>query len=105
MIVFMECKRKLGLKKIKFHTSNADYAGTDDYISIKLKIPTEGGEEVTCETGYLDNAGDDRERGRTDVYKPSSDPNYGFGTCTDDKFSAALMTAKQDQLIKVTIKI
>ena len=72
------------MKKIKFHTSLAGYAGTDDYISLNMKIPTKQG-EMRCETGYLETEGeDDRVRGSTDVYKPVAG---SFGTCTDDDFS------------------
>ena len=57
-----------GLKAIKFHTSNRGFAGTDEDVELQIKY----GGEWSTDAIRLDNPGDDRERGQTDVYKGSS---------------------------------
>jgi len=102
---WMECKRKVGMKKIKFHTKQEIYAGTDDNIKLKIIIPTVtvDGRSVdkNCTTGFLDTKSyDDREQGETDIYYPVDD---SFGDCTDDELSDALLGANKNKTIRLTI--
>jgi len=94
------CKRKEGMKKIKMLTSNAWYAGTDNYIKLKFMITTEDDTIVTCQTGDLNNIGNDRERGQTDNYQPR---DGNFGNCTNEKLASALLERKKDEPIMLTV--
>jgi len=96
-----ECKRAVGLKKIKTHTSTKMWSGTDDDVSIKIKVPLQDEETpFDCTTGYLDTAGvDDRERGQTDIYEL----NEQFGMCSNSKIASAIAVRNESMPIQISI--
>merc|ERR1712080_808070 len=61
---------------------------------------TEDDTIVTCQTGDLNNIGNDRERGQTDNYQPR---DGNFGNCTNEKLASALLERKKDEPIMLTV--
>ena len=57
-----------GLKAIKVHTSNEDYSGTDNDVEFQLKYE----KYPPTDTVRLDNFGNDRVPGNTDIYRGES---------------------------------
>jgi hypothetical protein len=70
-----------GNYQIESRTCNVEDAGTDSRVEVRLN-------GTTTSTGWilLDNPGDDRERGRTDVYAKSL-PDVGTVTSVDIYFA------------------
>lgn len=103
---WMNCTRKVGMQRIKVHTSNTDYAGTDNYIKFGIDIQTQAtegskfGEVVSCATGDLNNVGNDFEIGQTDIYRPAEG---SFGDCTDSELANALLERDPKEPIQLTI--
>jgi len=89
-----ECKRILGLKKIKIHTSNEEHSGTDDAVTLRIRIPRNE-TDYECTTGSLENT---REEGRTEDFVGQ------FGDCSTYEVGKALDEMDEDKPIQVEIR-
>ena len=69
---WVKCHKVPTMWGVKFHTSEGDQsrgAGTDGSVKMTFKVFEDGVvERFTCTTNELNNFGNDRERGSTDVY-------------------------------------
>ena len=69
------CRRRIicktfvlvAVKKISIKTGSETRSGSDAVATMKIC----DGDNNCCETGDLDNAGNDRSKGKTDVYENS----------------------------------
>ena len=76
ILVFQECGNSPSIWAVKFHTSEQKWSGTDNSVKMIFKIyqwidnnGTKTIEDLDeCQTNDLNNAGNDRERGQTDIY-------------------------------------
>jgi len=86
-MIFQECGSSPSIWAVKFHTSEGKWSGTDNSVKMTFKIyqwidnnGTKTIEDLDeCQTNNLNNAGDDRERGQTDIYTAKQ-----LGTCNDE---------------------
>jgi len=82
---WVRCREESSMWGAKFHTSEGDKSrgtGTDNAVKMSFKIFEETENEIleryVCTTNELDNSGNDRERGSTDIYNSEQ-----LGNCSD----------------------
>ena len=66
----LSCQFRKSLHRIKIHTSNEDWAGTDATVLLDLRIRETRTDKLLeeCEGLLIDNYGNDHERGAIDFY-------------------------------------
>jgi len=97
-----KCTSKSSVYKIKTHTSNRLGSGTDHNVRMTLKVFENEKDEKPkkeCQTNWLDNAGNDRERGDTDIYGGED-----LGECADD-FTEIVEGAYENKRIEIDVEL
>lgn len=74
----LSCQYRKSLHRIKIHTSNEIWAGTDSTILLDLKVMEKKTNKLLgeCKDLLIDNYGDDRERSQIDYYFSGDYGNY-----------------------------